>query len=95
MTTKNAENSEKPQAAVASSDLLAGLRATSAKLSELGEAARGPGKHSVFMTIREARYHCDDAIFAAVEWIAANTELSGGGPLSNKTTEAESRRPLE
>ena len=24
-----------------------------------------------------------------------NTELSGGGPLSNKTTEAESRRPLE
>jgi hypothetical protein len=24
-----------------------------------------------------------------------NTKLSGGGPLSNKTTEAESRRPLE
>ena len=30
----------------------------------------------------------DDAMFP-------NTKLSGGGPLSNKTTEAESRRPLE
>ena len=27
--------------------------------------------------------------------LSQNTELSGGGPLSNKTTEAESRRPLE
>jgi len=25
----------------------------------------------------------------------ANTKLSGGGPLRNETTEAESRRPLE
>jgi hypothetical protein len=29
------------------------------------------------------------------EVIAQNTKLSGGGALSNKTTEAESRRPLE
>ena len=32
---------------------------------------------------------------ASQQTLSPNTELSGGGPLSNKTTEAESRRPLE
>jgi len=35
------------------------------------------------------------SVFHGMTCLTPNNKLSGGGPLSNKTTEAESRRPLE
>ena len=62
--------------------------------SELDEISR---------VVIEMRPGIDLKGFTAKQWAeirrsyrnTPNTKLSGGGPLSNKTTEAESRRPLE
>lgn len=66
---------------VACSDLLAELRSVLNKLDDLLEAARGPGKHSVYMSLKDAKYHCGHAFYAEECRIAresANTELSDG-----------------
>ena len=63
-------------AAVRSSDLLAELEATQDKLDDLLEAARGPGKHLVFMAIKDARYHFQDAVYAEQARLSANDEVS-------------------
>lgn len=46
------------------------LRAVLNKLDDLLEAARGPGKHSVYMSLKDARYHCGDALYAEESRIA-------------------------
>ena len=43
---------------------------------------------------QQARVICN-GLRAQLAATRPNTKLSGGGPLSNETTEAESRRPLE
>jgi hypothetical protein len=62
----------KTETPVRSSDLLAELKATQDKLDELLEAARGPGKHSVFMALKEARSHLQDGVDAEESRLSTN-----------------------
>jgi len=69
-------NEPKTPNRVRSSELLAELEATQDKLDDLLEAARGPGKHLVFMAIKDARYHFQDAVYAEKARLSPNSRIS-------------------
>ena len=60
--------------AVACTDLLAELRAAKLKLNCLLERSRGPGKHLVYMNIKDAYEDIAEAVYAEEERIAANDQ---------------------